>query len=368
MKAIRHIGIVVNNVDLALRFYRDILGLKIQKDMIEQGEFIDSILGLKDVKVRTIKMSADDGNLVELLYYFSHPKQGRGPEEICTIGVSHPAFTMNNLEEEYLRLKKQGIEFHCYPKISPDGNAKVTFCRDFEGNLVELVEEINNNNPGSEYLNVVYNEKDKPYTEYPFQLCQYLFQRFNMEKGEKLLDIGCGRGDFSKGFKGAGLEVSCMDLEESNSEILKGLEVKKLNFESDNFPFNNETFDIVFSKSVIEHLKNPENFIKESRRVLKPGGKIIIMTPDWQSSYLIFYNDYTHFHPYTELGIEDLLKIYGFKEIKTEKFYQLPILWKYPWLKIFSRILQFLGPVKRIYKNKFIRWSRELMILGYGEK
>jgi len=220
----------------------------------------------------------------------------------------------------------------------------------------------------SNYIDVIYDENIRPYTKYPFQLCRRLFQRFNIRKREKLLDVGCGRGDFLKEFKGLGLEVFGLDHQESHSEILKNIEVRYSNIENSPFPFNSEMFDIVFSKSVIEHLRNPENFIKEIYRVLKPGGKIIIMTPDWQSQRCIFYDDYTHVHPYTNMGIENLLRIYNFKEVKSEIFYQLPVLWKYPWLKMFSKFLQLFGPVKKIHKNKFIRWSRELMILGGGRK
>ncbi|MCX6721583.1 MAG: methyltransferase domain-containing protein, partial [Candidatus Staskawiczbacteria bacterium] len=137
--------------------------------------------------------------------------------------------------------------------------------------------------------------------------------------------------------------------------------------EVDLFPFENNCFDTVFSKSVIEHIKVPDNFMKEIIRVLKPGGKLIILTPDWQSQMNIFYDDYTHVHPYTAIGLRDMLKVFGFKKVEAEKFYQLPILWRYAWLKIFSRLLQLFGPVKKIYKNKFIRWSRELMVLAYGE-
>ena len=182
------------------------------------------------------------------------------------------------------------------------------------------------------------------------------------------MDVGCGRGDFAKSFKDLGLEVFGLDVEKGDSELLKEIEVKIADIENRSFPFDDETFDIVFSKSVIEHFWKPDNFIKECRRALKPGGRIITMTPDWQSQMHIFYNDYTHCHPYTPVGLKDLLKIYGFKESEAEIFYQLPILWKYPWLKIFSKFLQLFGPVKKIYKNKFIRWSRELMILGSAIK
>lgn len=220
----------------------------------------------------------------------------------------------------------------------------------------------------ADYLKVIYNENIRPYTKYPSQLCNYLFQRFDMKKGDKLLDVGCGRGDFSKGFKDLGLEVFGLDIGKSQSEMLKDIEVRYINIENDRFPFNDETFDIIFSKSAIEHLRSLDNFIKENYRVLKPGGTVIVMTPDWQSQMCIFYNDYTHVHPYTCEALKNLLKIYGFREAKAELFYQLPVLWKYPWLKIFSKSLQLLGPVKKIYKNKFIRWSKELMVLGTGVK
>ena len=218
------------------------------------------------------------------------------------------------------------------------------------------------------YLKVVYNENIRSYTKYPSQLCNYLFQRFDMKEGDKILDVGCGRGDFIKGFKDLGLEVFGIDREKGNSEMLKGIEVRLSDIENDSFPFSDETFDIVFSKSVIEHFWKPDNFIKECRRVLKPGGRIIVMTPDWQSQRHIFYDDFTHVHPYTQISVKDMLKIYNFQDVESEMFYQLPILWKHPWMKIFSKCLQIFGPVKRIHRNKFIRWSRELMILAFGKK
>lgn len=219
------------------------------------------------------------------------------------------------------------------------------------------------------YLEVRYNKNTKPYTGYPSQLARYLFERLAMKKGDKLLDIGCGRGDFTKEFSDLGLEVAGMDREKGDSEMLQGIDIRiQEDLEQDRFPFEDNRFDVVFSKSVIEHIQNPDSFMKEQLRVLKPGGRIICMTPDWHSQMFIFYDDYTHVHPYTCKGLQELFAMHGFKESEAELFYQLPIIWKYPWLKIVSRALQLLGPVKRIYKNKFMRWSRELMILGTGVK
>ena len=143
MKAIRHFGIVISNLDKSLHFYRDLLGLKIKREALEEGDFIDNISNLKDTKVKTIKMAADDGYLIELLYYKSHPRKPDRNKKICNIGASHPAFTVENLDYEYKRLKEEGIEFTTPPQISSDGKAKVTFCYDPDNVLIELVEEIN---------------------------------------------------------------------------------------------------------------------------------------------------------------------------------------------------------------------------------
>lgn len=218
------------------------------------------------------------------------------------------------------------------------------------------------------YIDVVYNEKIRPYTGYPFQLCRYLSYRFNLKKECRLLDVGCGRGEFLKGFKDLGLDVYGLDYEKSNSPLLRDIKIEYVDIENRPFPFDNNTFDVIFSKSVIEHFLNPENFMKECYRVLKPKGRVIIMTPDWSSQMKIFFDDYTHRHPYTFAAIKNILNIFDFKEAESVLFYQLPILWKYPFLKVFSYILRIFVPVTTKSRIKFIRWSVELMILGTGIK
>lgn len=143
MKAVRHFGIVTNDMKKSLHFYRDLLGLKIKRDMSEQGKFIDVILGLEDIKVRTIKMVAEEGGtLVELLEYESLKGKKRENYDIFDLGASHIAFTVKNIDEEYERLRKEEVIFISSPQISPDGKAKVAFCFDSNGVPIELVQEL----------------------------------------------------------------------------------------------------------------------------------------------------------------------------------------------------------------------------------
>ena len=130
-------------MEKSLHFYRDMLGLRICRDMTEEGKFIDTILGLSNVKVRTVKMAAENGNtLVELLQYESYAGKKRENYEMFDLGASHIAFEVKDIEQEYKRLKEQGVAFTCEPQTSPDKKAKVTFCFDPDNVPIELVEEL----------------------------------------------------------------------------------------------------------------------------------------------------------------------------------------------------------------------------------
>ena len=139
IKDIRHTGIVVVDLEASLSFYRDLLGFEIVKQMDESGEYIDNILSLENTRITTVKMSCPTGQMIELVKYHSHPAKKRICE-IFKIGISHIAFTVDNLHEEYNKLKSRGVKFNSPPQLSSDGFAKVAFCRAPEGTWIELVE------------------------------------------------------------------------------------------------------------------------------------------------------------------------------------------------------------------------------------
>ena len=142
MKAIRHLGITITDREKSLHFYRDLLGLKIVIDTHESGEYLDNMSALQKVEVNIIKMEADDGNLIELLCYKSHPRRPDPAREICSVGPTHVAFTVANLDEIYEKLIRAGVIFNAPPQLAPGGRFKVTFCKDPDGTLIELVERL----------------------------------------------------------------------------------------------------------------------------------------------------------------------------------------------------------------------------------
>ena len=139
---IRHVGIVVKNMESSLKFYRDLLGLKIVRDMAEHGNHLDNMLSLDEVQVRTVKLSANDNiTLIELLEFKSH--NDNEVRNFYTIGASHVAFTVQDIEKLYENLSEKNIKFNAPPQKSPDGLVKVTFCKDPDGTPIELVEILN---------------------------------------------------------------------------------------------------------------------------------------------------------------------------------------------------------------------------------
>ena len=142
MKTLRHVGIVVTNLNRSLHFYKDLLGLRITKELNESGDFIDKILGMRGTHVRTVKLKSDEGkSLVELLHFKTYPR-GKRKISANSIGYTHVSFSVRDIRRQYRKLIKSGVEFNSPPQDSPDGYAKVAFCKDPDGNLIELVQEL----------------------------------------------------------------------------------------------------------------------------------------------------------------------------------------------------------------------------------
>lgn len=136
---IRHTGIVVHDLNTSMDFYINQLGFTVSKQMEEYGEFIDKILGFKNIHVTTVKMTLNDGPMIELLDFKSHKKEVLN-KQLNDIGPTHLAFTVDDIDEVHHQFTSRGTEFISEPQVSPDGYAKVAFCKAPEGTYIEFVE------------------------------------------------------------------------------------------------------------------------------------------------------------------------------------------------------------------------------------
>jgi ubiquinone/menaquinone biosynthesis C-methylase UbiE len=106
---------------------------------------------------------------------------------------------------------------------------------------------------------------------------------FDRYRGKKLVEIGCGLGTDLLQFARGGAVVTGVDLTPQSIELVQrrfalySLPVDARVADAENLPFEDNSFDVVYSFGVLHHTPNTQRAIDEVYRILKPGGKIIIM-------------------------------------------------------------------------------------------
>ena len=224
----------------------------------------------------------------------------------------------------------------------------------------------------SNYVKIIYNENDSPFTSYPSILIKHLISKYKISKNSSILELGCGRGEFLNQFIENGLEGHGVDLSNYAIDYCPKAKINIVDMTKEKTPYKENSFDLVFSKSFVEHFYYPEKIFEEIYRVLKPGGIVITMTPEWEYIYKSFYNDYTHRTPFTKISLRDIHLVSGFKSVQVSSFKQLPSFWKpKPYLfllKLLSFLTRVLVPDYFRPKFKWIRFSKELMLLSSAIK
>ena len=222
------------------------------------------------------------------------------------------------------------------------------------------------------YLATSYNPEKRPFTNYPKKLVKHLIQKNDLKKKSKILDLCCGRGEFINEFINEEFDGYGVDIEDDCLKHFPKIKFSRTNISKEKLPYHDNFFDILFNKSVIEHFHYPENVIKECYRVLKPGGKIITLTPSWIHNQQSFFEDFTHRQPFTKESICELHEVYKFKEVKVNYFIQLPYLWK---SNLMSKFLYLISLATRVLmpnflkkKSKFIFFSKEVMLICTAKK
>lgn len=139
------------------------------------------------------------------------------------------------------------------------------------------------------------------------------FIRKNM-KG-RVLDVGCEQGTLHNLIKNEDIYGLDISPKKFRNRVVKA--------DAQSIPFKENSFDTLIAGELIEHLSNPEDFLKESKRVLKPNGKIIISTPNKKSWVNRIFKSYFH-RWHVSLFDVNSLKEFASKYFAIEKFFCLP--------------------------------------------
>jgi len=110
---------------------------------------------------------------------------------------------------------------------------------------------------------------------------QYSYWLAGLRPGEKVLDIGSGRGWFSFYAQKQGAEVTALDLSEVNLSRIRETEprIRTLLTDAAEPQTGGETYDLIVALEVLEHIEDPEKALTNWYSLLRPGGRLMISVP-----------------------------------------------------------------------------------------
>jgi len=141
------------------------------------------------------------------------------------------------------------------------------------------------------------------------------FDRWFKDMKGPIMDLGCATGNFIA-VRPEIIEGVESDPESCRIAKERGFKVLELDVEKDMDQLPGAKYEGVYAKHIIEHLHNPLNFLKQIKRILKPGGKAVILTPNCPFMLPHFWGDYTHQRPFTEKSLRRICYDAGFSKIK----------------------------------------------------
>lgn len=179
-------------------------------------------------------------------------------------------------------------------------------------------------------------------------------------KGKSVLDVGCGDGVLSYLMSQKGLEASGVDSSREAIDFAKQKTKNAIDFRVGDvysLPWGDDSFDIVVSSDVIEHLDDVGKYISEIKRVLKKGGVCVLSTPiritekPLDSEHVVEWFEGEYHDLIESLFIENTF--YKSHPVCFMEIMTVPIFNK-PWGKLFINILSMIGlNVFETFKSNF---------------
>jgi len=185
--------------------------------------------------------------------------------------------------------------------------------------------------------------------------------RQRLKPGAKVLDLACGAGALTLRLQQAGYRLTACDLIADKLEVRDGIEFVEADLNQDFATKFRGKFDAIVASEIIEHMENPRHFLREVRKLLKPGGTLVVSTPNIDSplSKAIFLrtgrhrwfadSDYVesgHITPMSETCLRRALTETGFEVESVASGGAVPRTgwWK---MRLLARLMSFVGTGER---------------------
>lgn len=144
IQALYHTGFIVSDLERSLAFYRDLLGMRVERPPTELvGEWISAVVGYEGARIRSAYVGIGDGHSIELIQYLSpYPKPSAGADR-ARIGAAHAGMLVDDVRAWYDKLRSAGVTVTGPPALRdvafPWARYAIYF-QDPDGNWLEFAE------------------------------------------------------------------------------------------------------------------------------------------------------------------------------------------------------------------------------------
>jgi len=145
--AFAHVGITVSDMDRALRFYRDLLGLQVVGDVTYSGDETATLTREKSAVLRAVYLRSPDdkkGAPIELLHFVEPLGGGKPYSRLTNPGITEVAFWVKDIEKTYIDLCEHGVKFYSKPQLFEleAYKVKAVYFHDPDGTTLELIQNV----------------------------------------------------------------------------------------------------------------------------------------------------------------------------------------------------------------------------------
>ena len=141
--------------------------------------------------------------------------------------------------------------------------------------------------------------------------------RVGIGADQRVLEVGCGSGVFLRAAADRGAAVTGVDSSGRLVELARrrAPEAELMVGDLQALPFDDDSFDVVFASNLLEHLERPAAtaLLAGARRVLRPGGRLVLVQPNFRLDPGRYFDDFTHVAIYTDRSLHDYLVSEGWE-------------------------------------------------------